>query len=273
MGHRFTSLGTSIEKLLEAEYFLSGIASASGDELRYNLNAFLSACRSVSFYLQKSMASVPEFKVWYANRQTEMRADPAMGFFLELRNISQHEGPVSIVGGSTMRPPGRTNRFAGNRESIPEALIGVTLTRACADQLIRIAGLVLAFRRAFPHESCLHEAFSEAGMARLGFTLEDVSVLLGLPPGFVDVADEIPVSEKLRILRREVDPIDDAALIRLADGEFQRDSSPLAMDDGGDADLTDDIAALIESGEIGTNPRVVFLHAIGRRITDIERDR
>lgn len=268
MGHQFTSLGTSIEKLLEAEYFMGGIASANGDELRYNLNAFLSACRSVSFYLQKSMASVPEFKAWYADRQVEMRADPAMGFFLELRNISQHEGPVSIVGGSTMRPPGWTYRFAGNRASIPQALVGVTLARACADQLIRLARLVLAFRRAFPHESCLHEAFSEAGMARLGFTLEDVSVLLGLPPGYVDVAGEIPVGEKLRILRSEVDPIDDAALIRVADSEFQRDGAPLAIDDRGGTDLTDDIAALVESGEIGSNPREVFLQAIGRRIID-----
>lgn len=110
-------------------------------------------------------------------------------------------------------------------------------------------------------------------MARLGFTLKDVSVLLGLPPDYVDVADEIPVSEKLHILRREVDPIDDAALMRVANGEFQREGTPLTIDDGGGADLTDDIAALVESGEIGTNPRMVFLHAISRRITDVERDR
>lgn len=96
MAHCFTSLASSIEKLLEAEYFLGALACSNGAELRYNLNAFLSACRSVTFVLQKSMAPVDGFKPWYAARQAEMRADAAMGFFLELRNISQHEGPVSI---------------------------------------------------------------------------------------------------------------------------------------------------------------------------------
>ena len=50
-------------------------------------------------------------------------------------------------------------------------------------------------------------------------------------------------------MRREVDPIDDVALIRLADGEFQRDGAPLAIDDRGGTDLTDDIAALVEACE------------------------
>ncbi|APL93391.1 hypothetical protein [Sphingobium indicum] len=100
-----------------------------------------------------------------------------------------------------------------------------------------------------------------------------MSVLLGLPPAYVDVAIEISVGEKLRILRREVDPIDDVALIRLADGEFQRDGAPLAIDDRGGTDLTDDIAALVEACEQGSNPRVMFLEAIGRRLTDYERGR
>jgi len=272
MGHHFTSLGTSVEKLLEAEYFLGRIACAHGDELRYNLNAFLAACRSVSFYLQKSMASVPDFKAWYAERQAEMRADPAMGFFLELRNISQHEGPVSVVGGSTMRPPGWTYRFAGNREALPNVLEGVTLVRACADQLVKVARLIQAFRQQFPHESCLHDAFSPDGIAKLGFTMEDVSALLGLPSGYLDTGSAIPVGEKLRILRREVDPIDDAALTRLADGNLDRDGEPLVIDDDGGNDLTDDIASLMESGELGANPRVIFLHAVGRRIADQEVD-
>lgn len=270
MAHRFTSLGTSIEKLLEAEYFLGWITTSQGDDLRYNLNAFLAACRSVTFYLQKSMSSVPDFKAWYSDRQTEMRADAAMGFFLELRNISQHEGPVSIVGGATLRPPGWTYRFAGNREAVPAALVGVSLARACADQLVKIAKFVDAFRNRFPHESCLHEAFTAAGIDRLGFTLTDVAVLLGLPPGYLDVGSDIPVEDKLRILRREVDPIDTTALARLAEGQLLRTGEPLVIEDGDGSDLADDVAALVESGEIGTNPRVIFLHAIGKRITDQE---
>jgi len=270
MEHRFTSLGTSIEKLLEAEYFLGWLTASHGDELRYHLNAFLAACRSVTFYLQKSMSSVPHFKAWYSDRQTEMRADAAMGFFLELRNISQHEGPVAIVGGSTLRPPGWTYRFAGNREAVPEELMGTSLARACADQLIKVARLVDAFQLRFPFESCLHKAFTVDGMSQLGFTLDDVTILLGFSSGYLDVGSDIPMEEKLRILRREVDPIDSAALGRLTEGRLLRSGEPLVIEEGGTDDLTDDIAALIESGQMGSNPRVIFLHAIGRRIKDLD---
>lgn len=266
MNHRFTSLSSSIEKLLEAEYFLCRVASSHGSELRYHLNAFLAACRSVTFYLQKSMSSVPDFKAWYSDRQTEMRADTAMGFFLELRNISQHEGPVSIVGASTLHPPGWTYRFAGNREAVPEELVGTSVARACADQLVKIARLVDAFRQQFPHESCLHMAFSVDGINRLGFTLEDVAILLGLPSGYLNVGPDIPIQEKLRILRREVDPIDSAALDRLTEGRLFHAGEPLVIEDGSGSDLTDDIAALVESRQMGNNPRAIFLHAIGRRI-------
>lgn len=271
MRHRFTSLGTSIEKLLEAEYFLGMVTTSHGDELRYHLNAFLSASRSVTFYLQKSMSSVPDFKTWYSERQAEMRADTVAGFFLELRNISQHEGPVSIVGGSTRRPPGWTYRFAGNREAVPEELVGMSLARGCADQLVKIAQLINAFWQRFPYESCLHEALTSNGVSRLGYTLEDVTALLGLPPGYLDIGLDIPIEEKLRIFRREVDPIDRTALCRLSEGRLLRGGEPLAIEDCGGGDLIDDIAALIESGQMGSsNPRANFLHAIGHRIKDRE---
>lgn len=268
MGHCFTSLGTSIEKLLEAEYFLGWITASHGDDLRYNLNAFLAACGSITHYLQKSMSSVPDFKTWYSDRQTEMRADAAMGFFLELRNISQHEGPVSIVGGSTLRPPGWTYRFAGNRKAVPAELVGVSLDRACADQFVKLARFVDDFRKRFPYESCLHEAFTADGIGRLGFTLADAAVLIGLPDGFLDVGSDITMEEKLRILRREVDPIDVATLFRLTEGQLLRAGGPLLIADGDVGDLIDDVAALAESGEIGSNSRAIFLHAIGRRIKD-----
>lgn len=270
MGHQFTSLAATIEKLLEAEYFLGGMVASVGDELRYNLNAFLAACRSVTFVLQKSMAPIPSFKLWYVDRQAEMRADAAMGFFLELRNISQHEGPVSIVGGSTIRPPGWTYRFAGNREAVPEDLVGVGMTRACADHLIKLAELVAGFLKAFPYESCLHAAFSADGMSQLGFTLSDVTMLLGLPTGYLDVGEGIPIEEKLRILRREVDGLDRDSLERIVHGDLRKAGESMLLDDGGGLDLSDDIADLIESGEMGTNPRIIFLSAIGRRISEIE---
>lgn len=270
MAHNFTSLSTSIEKLLEAEYFLGGLATSGGSEFHYNLNAFLSACRSVTLVLQKSMAQVADFGTWYAARRVEMRDDRAMGFFLELRNISQHEGAVSVVGGSTL-DQGWTYRFAGNREAVPAELVGRDATCACADHLIKVARLLAAFLDSFPHESCIYAAITREGIERLGLTLDDAAALLGLPSGFLDVGPGFSLEEKLRFIQREFDPIDADAVRRLAAGQILRGGGPLLIENAGGRDLTDDIAALIENGEVvGCDPRTVFLTAIGRRIHDLE---
>lgn len=92
MARIFTTLRHSVEKLLEAEYFLARLRHSSGLEFQFELNAFLSASRSLTFVLQKSMSNVPHFSEWYRLQQASMRADLAMRFFLELRNVSQKEG-------------------------------------------------------------------------------------------------------------------------------------------------------------------------------------
>lgn len=273
MAYRFTSLQGTIEKLLEAEYFLGGLTTSCGSEFGYNLNAFLSACRSTTFVMQKSLSHVTGFRAWYDDRRRLMKADPAMGFFLELRNISQHEGPVSYVGGSIPHPPGWTYRFAGNREAVPAALLGRDVAAACGEHLAKLASVVAEFRSVFPHESCLHSALSAEGIRSLRYSLDDVGALLGLPPGYLRVGQDIPLDEKLRTLRREFDPIDLDALNRLVHGRFQRDGDDLAFASAYGRDLSDDIAGLMESGdEAGRVPRMAFLTAIGQRILTTDRE-
>ena len=78
------------EKLLEAQYFLQLMRENSSDRnaFKYNLSAFLSAARSVTFYMQKELKHTPDFEEWYAAEQEVMRRDPLMPFFLEARNVS-----------------------------------------------------------------------------------------------------------------------------------------------------------------------------------------
>ena len=57
---RLNSLNSLIpveEKLLEADYFACRLSSLCDDAFRYELNAFLSAARSVTFLLQKEMGA------------------------------------------------------------------------------------------------------------------------------------------------------------------------------------------------------------------------
>ncbi len=95
---RLTSLLRVEERLLEAEHFAKRTARERGEAVGYNLNAFLSAARSVTFLLQKEFSKIDGFAEWWTNDRVVLDDDPAARFFLELRNYSQKEGRISLVG-------------------------------------------------------------------------------------------------------------------------------------------------------------------------------
>lgn len=268
MVHDFTTLRHPVEKLLEAEYFLDRLTHANGLEFQFELNAFLSASRSVTFVLQKVMSNVLGFARWYSPRQAEMKSDEAMRFFIELRNISQKEGPVSYVGCS-LPGGGRTYRLVGRPHAVPGELIGLDISDCCSAHVAKLARLLLECVAAFPYHSCPCRAFTKEGMAALGYDWADIEAAVGLPAGYTAVSD-IPVGEKLRILRREVEPLDTASIERIA-------ASPL-LDSGKQqfratrgTDLVDDVAARMAPSAIASGlSREIFLSAILNRIDDIE---
>ncbi|WP_198382250.1 hypothetical protein [Roseomonas sp. KE2513] len=240
MAYQFTTLRHPAEKLLEAEHFLARMVHSSGMEFQFELNAFLSASRSVSFVLQKSMSDVPAFAAWYAKQQAIMKADSAMRFFLELRNISQKQGPVSFVGGSRLGG-GWTYRFVGRPQPVPEELTGRDIGACCAAHLSKLANLLMDCDKAFPFHSCPGRAFTEEGMAALGYTMEDAEVSVGLPPGWTDVVD-FPAAEKLKCLSREVEPLDAASIERIAAGDIQANGKPIEFPTFSGTDLVDYLA-------------------------------
>ena len=269
MPHNFTTLRHPVEKLLEGEHFLARLICSNGLEFQFELNAFLSASRSVTFVLQKVMSDVPGFAAWYEQQQARMKADAAMRFFLDLRNISQKQGPVSFVGGS-LPDGGWTYRFVGRPHAVPGDLAGRDVGACCAAHLAKLANLLLDCVRAFPFYSCPGRAFTEEGMAALGYSWRDVEAAIGLPPGYTDVGD-FPAAEKLRILSREIEPLDTASIERIADGELRADGASLEFPASSGADLVDDMAAMMAPGGAGSgHPRDVFLGAILKRINDNE---
>ncbi len=102
---RLTSLLLVEERLLEADNFVGRLRRSAPYHLPYNLNAFLSAARSVTFLLHKEMAYVPGCAQWWEARRTELRADDGAKFFLALRNFSQKEGRVRTTGYRGPGPP------------------------------------------------------------------------------------------------------------------------------------------------------------------------
>lgn len=270
MSFIFTSLRHPQEKLLEAEHFLGRLIKSDGLEFQFELNAFLSASRSVSFVLQKAMAGVSSFSEWYAKQQVVMKADPAMRYFLELRNVSQKQGPVSCVGGS-LPGGGWTYRFVGHPHDVPHELVGVDIGTGCAAHLAKLGVLLLDCTRAFPFQTCPALAFTEEGMAALGYGWDDVEAALSLPPGYTTVGD-FPTSEKLRILSREIEPLDIASIERIASGDIRADGAPIDFPASSGSDLVDRIAVMMGSGDDDSgHPRDAFLRAVFDRIEDIER--
>ncbi|WP_432284696.1 hypothetical protein SLT36_23680 [Aminobacter sp. BA135] len=265
MTHIFTTLRHPLEKLLEAEHFLARMTRADGIVFQFELNAFLSACRSVTFLLQSSFSDVPGFSEWYKQRRAEMSADKAMGFFLKLRNLSQKAGPVSYVGAALLGG-GWTYRFTHGAERVPEVLRGKDIGSCCAEQLRKVAGVVADCAGTFPFESCPVEAFTVEGMAHLGYTIEDAERAIGLPAGYSDVSGFGP-DVKLHYLKRELEPLDRTTLMRMTAGEFRCGAEQLVFPEPQGSDLVDDMAALVDpKGPDGNDTRTIFIRAVAARI-------
>src|SRR2546429_184321 len=88
------------DKLQEANYFRNRLKDAGGkkDEFRWNLTAFISAARSVTYIMQKEYRHRKGFWDWYQLKQDEMRADPLLRFIHDKRNEILHFGIVQVYG-------------------------------------------------------------------------------------------------------------------------------------------------------------------------------
>lgn len=224
---RLNSLLLVEEKILEADYFACRMSSLCFDEFRYEFNAYLSAARSITFLLKKEMHEVAGFNEWWAKRQEEMRSDASMKFFLELRNFSQKEGRISMVG--TPSTDSERNsfwcyRFAGNKWAVPAQLLHRDVVECCSEHLSKLACIVLACAEAFPYHCCPRRAVTPEGLEALGLNFSDIESILGLPKGSTDVAG-IPKNHVYRILQNHLDGVDFEEIQRVADNKPERTST------------------------------------------------
>ncbi len=211
---RFHSLLLVEERLLEAEYFTVRLSRSRDHAHGFELNAFLSAARSVTFLIQKEMSKVPGFSDWWDARRCEMRDDQAMRFFLDLRNYSQKEGRVAIFGqGSTTRR--WSHWFASGTVVVPECVREVEIVDACRMHLAKLARLTLHVADDFPAWSCPHRALTPEGVQMLSLDLDDLDDALGYGRGFSNI-EGYSLEDRLRMLRRHFDGVDFEEICRLS---------------------------------------------------------
>ena len=81
------------QKYNEAEYFLEMMKDNDENRQRfeYNLSAFLSAARSVTFVLQKESSKNPKFDEWYCKKQMQMKRDKLFKFLKKKRDSGIHK--------------------------------------------------------------------------------------------------------------------------------------------------------------------------------------
>src|SRR5215204_4740198 len=79
-------------KLKEAKYFFNQMKDNLNNPeiLGYNLSAFVTAARTVTWFMQKEYASNPKFSSWYETKQREMKSDSVCKFFHDLRTANIH---------------------------------------------------------------------------------------------------------------------------------------------------------------------------------------
>ena len=208
------------KRLFEAETFASRLRLLEGDQFSRELNAFLSSVRSVTFVLQKEMKnSVPGFAIWWKKQQELMKNDLAMKFFVELRNISEKEGEISLVGALVEDPNQRIRTvyyFASNAILVPEQLAGHDVVFCCFEHLGKLAKIILEFSKVFPEHSCYRRAVTREGLKKLDLNNSDILKFLGYSKDWAAAAKGIPYPEVCRILRDQLDGVDFENIERIA---------------------------------------------------------
>lgn len=87
-------------KVDEAFYFLSMMKQTyknKSDVFYFNLHAFLTAFRSITFYMQRQYKKCNGFPEWYCQNQIKLSSDSDLRFLLKIRNEIIHKKPVSTT--------------------------------------------------------------------------------------------------------------------------------------------------------------------------------
>lgn len=263
---RLTSLLLVEERLLEAEYFLKRMARERGEPFGYNLNAFLSAARSVTFLLQKEYSKIDGFAEWWAVEQARLAADSAARFFLELRNYSQKEGRISVVGTAVTRVGRRSrwsHRFAGTAKAVPSVLLNRDVVDCGRGHLAKLAQIVLRFSDRFPFHSCPSRALTPEGVKALEIDLDDIDAAHGYPRGWTRIAAGEDELERIRCVATLVDPVDFLTIRRIARSKARR--KKLSDDDLGQR-LADSMVLAIERRRDGSEEGHILTDFVAKEI-------
>jgi hypothetical protein len=92
------------DKIEETNFFLEKMENIDFSDvfnIKFYFSAFVSAARSITFTIQKSLKGMEGFDEWYNSIQKQLRMDNVAQFFHLARNENQKEGLYHINSGSS----------------------------------------------------------------------------------------------------------------------------------------------------------------------------
>ena len=204
------SFGLVDYKVLEAEYFLTELIRVSklGENfnpggVQFCASAFASASRSVTFAMQASLKSQPEFNDWYCSHQESLRQNSLAKFFHNFRTVTQHIGE-SVVNGGIFADGKMLFYFTAcpDLPNVPET----DVLSACEMYFQIVLNIVYDCYVKLGNVINGQQYFTKENFSTLGKTIEDAEVELGFPRGWTRIGDShVFDDDRWNGLRRHAD--------------------------------------------------------------------
>lgn len=195
------------QKFAEADFFLEKMRETQFyfDDFSFNLSAFSSAARSITFSLQAVMCKYPNFDIWYAPHQSSLKSNGLAKYFVNLRNHMQKVGDAPVRHSGAIRfGKLRSGAHFIDVEGLKGAPDGEIL-QLSEQYLIEILKVIHLCYRDFWQYIDPSAIFTERGLSLLGWSIEDIEEAFGLPRGWTDVPynGSDKVFQRLRLLQRQ----------------------------------------------------------------------
>jgi hypothetical protein len=193
-------------KVEQARFFLDQITQSDLNFFAAQcfVDAFASACRSITLSMQAVINEVAGFKAWYATRTELLGKDPLSQFFNDYRNVSIHIGDTVVQGGGSFidRDGNRVRQyFFMPIPDIPKVPSEDVLS-VCRTHFTKLVSLVYDAFEEFRCKLDDRWYYTEDHFRQMGKSFEDAVEELGFPREWVAASYELPESERWRVLRR-----------------------------------------------------------------------
>lgn len=177
-------------KVGEADYFLDQLKACppTNCEFNYIFSAFVSASRSITFSLQYVMKEYPGFTEWYEIRQRQLKKSELARFFVEFRNIALKTGIIPIAPANSICEGfyhADTEFYTPSNSGIKEVPRGNVL-KLSEQFLTEILIVLKECYTDFDYYIDPRVMFTERGIDKLFWTVEDVEEYLGFDRGYTD---------------------------------------------------------------------------------------